>query len=444
MYSFGTETLNHIKQHQTIMAAQTTTFNIEDTYDISQYGFATDLSHVEFNDFVNVILTNLGLEIEAFRKIIHSTELPEDFTIEKYNFDQIKRIYSVMVMAMNKYVWGSGVKDSKTYYRIPAVIGKPAYLSSKYLGIKLSLTHAAVDLWNWKLKDNTKPFELDNIKVLNRMTQDQQEDWFYLVMIAIEGLFGSTLKDIPTMYEHSKMGNHKYVKGFLTNLKDDIEISKGYVKMMYEKLDPEFFFHNLRIFLSGSDKVDDGYCIQFDGKEHFIKNKGGSAAQSTIIKVLDVFLGVNHEGDIKDELDDTLNYMPKAHVDYVNYIKSLGDIHKYLNEENKIIFADCVYALNSFRQAHLGLVRHYVMKFINEGKKSDVHGDRGSQGTNPEVFCGGIIRDTYNHFETLKKSAFVTGMIDHDLDNGTEFMNVFFILMLIIFAIGIFSFIIFK
>jgi indoleamine 2,3-dioxygenase len=76
---------------------------------------------------------------------------------------------------------------------------------------------------------------------------------------------------------------------------------------MYEKNQPDVFFHQLRPFLAGSKNMSAAglpngvYYDIGEGKGDWHQYSGGSNAQSSLIQTFDIFLGVNHSatGDVK-------------------------------------------------------------------------------------------------------------------------------------------------
>ena len=88
---------------------------------------------------------------------------------------------------------------------------KPWHDSAEVLGIKCVLTHA-VDLYNWRLKNALKPFNLDNIESINLMKGSlenyslqqikETESMFYLIMVnIIEGNCGGMVHNMERIYQ---------------------------------------------------------------------------------------------------------------------------------------------------------------------------------------------------------------------------------------------------
>ena len=48
------------------------------------------------------------------------------------------------------------------------------------------MSYASYALNNWKLQDKNKPFDLENIRILQNFLGGMDEDWFIMIHVAIE------------------------------------------------------------------------------------------------------------------------------------------------------------------------------------------------------------------------------------------------------------------
>ena len=307
---------------------------------------------------------------ENYRKFIDNSKkaIPE-IDISQYSLSQVQKIYSVTSIICHCYAWCD--KPFKTV--IPHIIGKPWKESADYLGIPPVLTHSAVDLFNWRLKDITKPFHLDNLEVINLMTKDPQvqksEEWFYLPMIAIEGECGPMLHYMENIYsniDRGKLDPELFIPNLLkikALLKRQIEI----IKIIRSHCRPEHFYHKIRPFLGGSKNNNGGWMLENLGN---ISYEGGSAAQSSLIQIEDIFFGIKHPHDTF--LMEMRDYMPLAHKEYLEHTTSRMNLKKYLQDKpesfkNPILYEynECLKLIYKFRDTHMGIVHTYIKKFNN-------------------------------------------------------------------------------
>lgn len=304
--------------------------------------------------------------------------------------EEQRYLYSVLSMAFHRYVW---LDPKSVKQELPTNLGNLWLEVSRRLGIAPVLTHAAVDLWNWSLKDPTKPFSLDNLQSNHLMLTGEDaksEEWFYLVMVAIEGLGGKLIGAMECL-DGGFTSNPEYELGLIhAGLRE----ATALVKRMYERCDSDVFFNKLRVYLGGSDNKEyfpEGLKIG----DQKISYGGGSAAQSTLIPVLDSFFGVKHTGHGAEFLERMHQYMPLEDRQYLLSFRKQA--HYKPEPHTAALYSDCIEQLCRFRQAHLGLVHNYIMKYLPKKDKTDagkVASDKGTGGTSPVEFCSELISDT--------------------------------------------------
>ena len=398
-----------------------------DRYDLSCYGFLPNRclkSLPEKFAFLTPIANNLQTnDGHFFRKLIDElpTFEPHLYDVTQSSLEEIKFLYSLMSMVCHKYIWCLGPQSIKTI--LPKSIGYIWHTCATRLGLPCVLTHASVDLYNWSLISDKNEFCLGNVKSNYTMTGSPSEEWFYLIMVAIEGRGGSCLKDLYEIDQYLLSCNNYMIRAIMRDVNQKlIDIAKITSKM-YEKCDPVFFFNQLRQYLSGSDNPE--YFpqgLQIEGmKDVTLKMIGGSAAQSSLIQAFDIFFSVCHEGHSKMFLDKMRDYMPQKHRDYLDdlskqslrlkdYIDKLDDSLE--KSELQKLFNTCLMNLNHFRNAHIKLVHQYISKFIKQEKKDNnqtVHGDKGTGGTDPNIFLTDVMRTTAKtkfHLESKNQKPF--------------------------------------
>ena len=398
-------------------------------YSITRKGFLPDKCLKEApKDFkyLDCILEIIhSFDTKAFRRVVDSSKPKEKIITEYFENDpprsEVEYLYSVLSIIVHKYLWGTyeeDFNDDKVKERsirevqqtvIPKSIGHPWLESSKLLGIKPALTHGAVDLYNWSLKDNNKPFCLDNLKSNNLMTNSPSEEWFYLIMVAIEGECANSIRLMEEInYLLSNLDENGRVNKIriLNKLRElNIELQKGcsIINRMYEKCDPHHFYNVLRIFLGGySDKEVFPEGLQVNTFKGVVKidSKGGSAAQSTLIPLWDAFLGVEHVDHGKEFLMEMREYMPKLHREYLEEFSKNCVLKDYIKRNRDVDvlekYKECVDSVTLFRKRHLQIVHDYIVRMKN---KNNIHGDKGTGGTPLRTFLSGLI----DHVKTTGK-----------------------------------------
>jgi indoleamine 2,3-dioxygenase len=249
----------------------------------------------------------------------------------------------------------------------------PWYLSSQEIGIPPVLTHAAIDLFNWKLKNPELPFSLENIEPIHFFNIDSEvresEKWFYLPMIAIEGECGCILHKMEEIYQILEKEDTINTEKVKTNLKFILQklVRQFEILKTIERCDPEHFYHLIRPYLAGSKQKDSpGWYLE--GIEMYIEYGGGSAAQSSLIQAEDIFLGVEHPGD--DFLKSMREYMPEPHKQYLQHQETrpgFAEMKQLINSEDYKPIEElrllCVEEIKKFRKFHYSIVQKYVMRF---------------------------------------------------------------------------------
>ena len=148
-------------------------------YDISSRGFLPErcVELPERFQIFDEILRNLYINGLIFRQLVDQfaeihNEDDSIKNIEDLSFDQVKTLYSKMSIINHKYVWGAGPEDVKTV--IPHITGLLWFKASDILGIKMVLTHASLDLYNWRC---VKEFDSGNIEELDTINGDNIFDY---------------------------------------------------------------------------------------------------------------------------------------------------------------------------------------------------------------------------------------------------------------------------
>lgn len=350
----------------------------QSVYDISSKGFIPDvcLAHCprEFkylDYFLKLHQQEVFDSTTEFRNFIKDYPFTNDkpkITLENFNLNEVKKIYSVTSILSHLYVW-SGDYHITT---IPKCLAIPWFESSQSLDIPPVLTHAAVDLFNWEIINTDLPFSLENVKPVYTFNLEpnvkHSEEWFYLPMIGIEGECGCILHKMEEIYEiiesDSSSDNPNI---FLENLK----FIRSKLERQYEILKktrnckPEHFYHKVRQFLGGST---DGNGWYLEGVDTYVFYEGGSAAQSSLIQAEDIFFGIKHPND--KFLEKMRSYMPGVHRNYLEnqlqrpkVSESIDKLPDEFRGDVEVLFKECIKLLFKFRKFHYGIVQDYVKKF---------------------------------------------------------------------------------
>lgn len=318
-------------------------------------------------------------------------KLPLLSTDHLVTIEQWRRAYVVLSFLAHSYVWNEGLDNAINI--LPKNLAIPYMEVSKKLGLPPVLTHAAVDLWNWRLKDNNRAIELENLELINSFTDTESERTFYLVMTEIEALGSEIIPYLVMVPEYICSNDIKNIRNVLEKFNLVMTKIINTLSKMYLTCQPGVFYNELRKFLNGwgAGNIADGLMFE-DVLTEPIKCNGGSAAQSSLIQLFDIIFGVEHPSQsTNDFLTKMRHYMPGEHREFLQEIgKQMNKLplNKYIvgaGDDNLInIFNQCIENLALFRSRHMSLVHAYIIKMIPPGKTNDdgqINDAKGTGGT---------------------------------------------------------------
>lgn len=184
---------------------------------------------------------------------------------------------------------------------------------SSILGISPFITFADTVTWNWELIHPGKPVTIDNMRIIHCFSGRDDERHFYQVQTAIE-LHGVHILQIIESYHQVPISTLDSSASIiriaqnLDNITEIIEEISGLIQSIRDGCDPYIFYRDMRPWYNGSDAKDPlGPGWIYEGVDPTTPGlrylSGPSGGQSTVMHVLDLFLGVSHDkpGDRSQE-----------------------------------------------------------------------------------------------------------------------------------------------
>lgn len=285
-------------------------------------------------------------------------------------------------------------------------------------------TYASVCLWNYKpifLRDS---LVLDNLSTLTTFTGSIDEQWFYLVSIAMEAKGGSSIPIMLRAIEAARQGDVATVTKSLQSFAQTLDELGTLLLRMYENCDPHVFYHRIRPFLAGSKNMTDAGLpngvLYDDGtaNAHYRQYGGGSNAQSSMIQFFDIILGVEHRptGAKMNEsseseaepgsspkprhnfIHEMRQYMPGPHRRFLQAVESVANIRDFveLHRSNRtlcVAYDACLAMLRSLRDKHIQMVSRYIIVKSRESRSKSRSREPDSITTNSR----GIASIRYKH-----------------------------------------------
>lgn len=329
-----------------------------------------DVEHIAKN--LPKILANNQIESEVLN-------LETEKNISNLSIDELERAMLLYSYIGHGYIWG-GTSIEKV---IPKNISKTWYKISQKLDRPPILSYASYALNNWKLQDVNKPFDLENIRILQNFLGGMDEDWFIMIHIAIEHEAKEILNNLKTYYLDQNE-DQSYLENALVSIKKINQI----MNRMPEKCDPFIYYNRVRPYIFGwknNPATPNG--VIYEGVEEYGGTpqlfRGETGAQSSIVPALDALLGVTHSNDpLKEYLDEMRLYMPKEHRNLLNDLDQWSENNRSnsITEDSSVVLSDeIIKEVHAFRNKHLEYARIYIHEqSLSNQNNSNVVGTGGT------------------------------------------------------------------
>ena len=293
---------------------------------------------------------------------------------------------------------------------LPRSISLPLLRVSAVLRIPPVLTYSDTVLYNWRIakgpaipaassatastNTQSKP-DLNHLRSQTTFTNTVDEEEFYLCSARIEVRGVEALDVMRIIMDEMFLDDEiavRRVTEYLAKLASVICELKALLEDVKKRCDPDRYFNNVRPWFRGedADSVVVGYAASdphngerprrkwvFEGIEEDpeleepAELSGPSAGQSSMIHVLDVFLGVDHESHHSSNgppsfITRMKTYMPYYHRSFIDHLASYprplrSFVLEREDEELKKAYNQAVKALKVFRDAHMIVAALYIL-----------------------------------------------------------------------------------
>ena len=332
----------------------------------------------EFDDIEYVgnnlpkILANNQIESEVLN-------LEPEKDISNLGIDELERAMLLYSYIGHAYIWG----NLKTDKVIPKNISKTWFKISQKLGRPPILSYASYALNNWKLQDKNKPFDLENIRILQNFLGGMDEDWFIMIHVAIE----YEAKEILSNLKHYFLDQNED-QSFLESALESIRKINSIMNRMPEKCDPFIYYNRVRPYIFGwknNPATPQGVIYEevdeYNGKPQLFRGETG--AQSSIVPALDALLGITHSNDpLREYLDEMRLYMPIEHRNILNHLDEWSESKRssVTNQDKSVkLTNEIIKEVHTFRNKHLEYARTYIHEqSLSNQNNSNVVGTGGT------------------------------------------------------------------
>ncbi|MEM8684274.1 MAG: indoleamine 2,3-dioxygenase [Pseudomonadota bacterium] len=289
--------------------------------------------------------------------------------------------YSFMAQA---YVWG----EDSAPTQLPACIARPLWRLANRVGQPPILTYSQYVLDNWTRLDPKGAIDLENTATVQPFLGGEDEAWFILIHVAIEAQAAGLLSLLPTAVEAAAVRDQRALGRSLSGMIDAWDRMIAIFDRMPERCDPYIYFQRVRPWIHGwkdNPALPDG--LVYDGVDAFHGKpkafRGQTGSQSSIVPVMDAFLGVAHGHDpLRGYLDELHVYRPPGHRRFIDDVRASSQVRDAVQQlyDGSLTEAynDCLDRLTKFRTRHLEYAASYIHKQ-----------SRGSDGNSTDVGTGG-------------------------------------------------------
>lgn len=301
----------------------------------------------------------------------------------------LQRAMLLLSLFGNAYVWG----DEKPATVVPRGIALPWWTVAERLGQPPIITYSSLVLYNWRLLDKSAPPGLGNLATLQLFLGGSDEQWFYLISVAIEAKGASAIRAIVDAQNAAARGRVADLADSLKEIAYAIAEMRETLLRVEEKCDPYIYYHRVRPFIAGWGEAGVVYEGVSGEPQKFV---GASAAQSSLLQAMDAGLGVIHRDDETSPfLFAMRRYMPPAHRRFIEALEDGPSLRQFVLDRKQSVpalcdlYDACIQALDHFRKKHLELAVRYISRQAPGAEATE-----GTGGTNFVSFLSKVRKET--------------------------------------------------
>ncbi|KAH8427068.1 indoleamine 2,3-dioxygenase [Aspergillus melleus] len=315
------------------------------------------------------IATNI-VSLVSTRKLRGAIQsMPVLSTEELTSEAEWRRAYVLLVFIIQAYVWSESTPEEI----IPPSISIPLLEIVAHFDLPPAATYTGFCLWNYKVLDPARSSEDPaNLATLLTFTGTEDEEWFFLTSVAIEARGARMISQLLRILWAADQNDTKAATIQLQAFREDLRGVTTVLSRVRERCQPHVFYHHLRPFLNGTKNMSQEGLprgVIFDdgtGFQEYRQYSGGSNAQSSLIQLFDIALGIEHEPSAGSFMEDMRQYMPGDHRRFLEDMTTVGNIRDYVaqngqDEELEQMYGLALDALRELRDVHLHIVTQYIV-----------------------------------------------------------------------------------
>lgn len=319
------------------------------------------------------------------------SDLPVLATTNLTSEAQWQRAYMILGFLTHAYIW-SGTLPSQT---LPPQISIPFLAVADHFDLPTTASYSATNLWNYApLSPGLDLCQPENLRCLVTFTGTKDEEWFYLISVAMEARGGRIMKEMLAALDAARRHKADVVAAALTDFAETIKELGVLLARMYKHCDPYVFYYDIRPMLAGSKNMAHAglpkgvWYDEGEGNGQWREYSGGSNAQSSLLQFFDTVLGVEHkatgETDSKKKqgfLQEMRRYMPSDHAAFLAQLMTEPSLRDFVIKqpvESPVTTAynAAVAQFGLFRDIHIQIVTRYII-LPSKNPRKELSADAG-------------------------------------------------------------------
>lgn len=276
------------------------------------------------------------------------------------------------VMLVFSFLSYAYLRSSEPELRVlPASLAKPWKTASRFLGRPMSLDYVATVLANCHAGEAS---DSESVQVYATFTGSPDERHFYALHARIERAAEPALRAMVRILDKSSYGASALADA-MEQIAGAVRTAAQLLPHMKDGCDPTFFYSELRGLLAGFESP---ITLRGVAGTTSVIMHGASGAQSALLPCVDAFLGIGHHGqhELPEYALDRVEHMPVSHRAFLRQLRRSAPASR---EAIKALVANdstsspntsdllarrslCLDALAAFRQAHLALVKSFIIR----------------------------------------------------------------------------------
>lgn len=333
-------------------------------------------------------------------------------SVERLETDgQVERAMLLLSIFASVYVW----EEKAPKITLPQNIAQPLWTVAVRLDRPPILSYTSIVLHNWRrfgdtafrdsVQGRSDPVDsptgngltLEKLALQHCFWGGIDEQWFYLISVAIEAAGAAALPALLTA-QHAVANNRiDHLVASLQRIHAALTNAYAILLRLPEKCHPYIFYHRIRQFIGGWPEEGVIYEGVSTTPQSFV---GSSAAQSPLLQAIDAGLDIAHTDEKSAYLHKVRPYMHRGHRRFIQALATGPSVRDYVmtNAVDHPALRDsyngCVDALDQFRKKHLEIAVEYIAQQAPQQTKQ---AQLGTGGTPFIPFLSQVRKETQKH-----------------------------------------------